>query len=162
MQTHTSYPFVGFGTFERMLEQLEPGIDLVYLVAIEEPVGGGNAHGVGRLDLVVEAAAVLPDRVLYCRIPLGAASTLNGALMVEPEQFERIRERGKAAVPILGDVLAERGFKTAPAAVAFPRELKLMSGWAECLEWDKDANVLRRAEPILPAAAGGPDGEARA
>jgi hypothetical protein len=139
MKNHNGF-FVGFHSLEvwqRATATLRP----VYAIPIEEPGPVGN-HGLQVNDLVVMISQIEPEdaQVYYVRLKVGVLEYLNGSPWGDDNHAER-KQRLNQVYELVTAWLAEHGYTVYEGAVAMPRDLKFLNGWADFLKYDMEKKV---------------------
>ena len=137
--------FIGYSKLEDLLAGVSSSEPL-YLILIEETIPGSDGIDLFHSELLLQASSKneSSDEVRYWRLFIGEALAPGGKPW--PEQAEKIRARGKSALDAIKQFLSseikveriEEG-----AFISMPRDLKLLRGFADCLEFDKPSSVFR-------------------
>jgi hypothetical protein len=135
---------VGFTTLERFAARLTPDHE-VFLLLQEEAVAGRGMVDLLRLDLLAQAwdRRGAPETVLYWKLKIGTILAPGGEPW--PEEYRRCEVAGKSARAAVRQFLGAQpgvGRVEDGALIATPQDLKLLSGRAECLTFDRDAGVF--------------------
>jgi len=124
--------FVGYGQLEAWAEavsMLEP----VYASLISESNTGD--YGIRYERAVILCAQPQGEIVHYCRIPVASIEWIADQPLTQNHE-QRI-ERAEQAKKIVRDWLRAQGFVVREAAVAFPRDFRLLEGGAGFLQYNQ-------------------------
>ena len=140
--------YIGYSRLEQFVEHIDPS-QILYLILAEEiiPSADGIALFCSELLLQVSIGDGLGDTVLYWRMRIGRALAPGGQPW--PEEARKIRTAGKSALEAIKKYLAvqenvkhiEEG-----ALIALPRDLNLLTGYAEFLQFDKKSGTYKSKE----------------
>ena len=146
-----SLHFIGYPTIEQFAAQISVA-EPINCMLLTEP-GPTTDHGL-RTDKLVIVVSQSDDRgdAYYVRLPVGSLSWI-GDTAFDSDQPQR-RERARQAYAIVRDWLQAR-FTVREAAIAMPTDYRLLDGWADFLEWNKDAKKFylkgtQQDEPFEP------------
>lgn len=140
--------FIGYEDLEVLLSGLQP-TTVVYLMLMEEPVSSNGPSPVGLNRLLLSAQAITPQGVRYWRVNLGGVQTIAGH-PADERQHNSVWERARSAYQIVREWLIKNGYTVEEAAVAMPRDYRLLIGALPAwLRYDKAADRFA-FEPAQP------------
>jgi hypothetical protein len=137
--------YIGYSKLENFVQRVDPG-QLLYLILLEEIIPGTDGIDLFRSEILLQVSVGTgsEEAVFYWRMVIGEAAAPGGVPW--PEQAHKIRGAAKSALKAVKDFLAAQDnlqrFEEG-ALIAMPRDLKLLRGYGECLEFDKDSGTYR-------------------
>jgi hypothetical protein len=135
MSGSTTHPlFIGYATLEEFVAVVDP-THPIFANLITEP-GRPGQHDSRTDQLVILAAQPGGDDLVhYCRVVVEQLRYVAGQPFDADTELRR--ERAAQAWGIVREWLNARGLAVQPGVIAVPMDLRLMSGWAGCLEFDR-------------------------
>lgn len=136
--------FIGYGTLEGWSEVADRARP-IYAVSVLESGGGGGMPEERRQVIQIAQPDTAGD-VHYCRIVVGSLTYLYGKPFEGGELYDQKVKRQEAAWEIVHFWLVEQGFTVRRAAVAMPKDFKLMEGWPGFLVYASDTMSFHRRD----------------
>lgn len=133
--------YIGYGRLETWAEVASVLVPAYVCLVSESET---SIHGLRNERAVVLCAQPAGALVHYCRIPVATIQWIGDAAFTQ--DLEQRIERAEQAHAIVLDWLQEHGFGIRDAAIAFPRDYKLMDGRADFLGYDKERGYYRKQE----------------
>ena len=136
--------FIGYDSLEEWAETTDKARP-VYALPIQEP-GKTDSHGIRSDDLVIVVAQTVPAEAAthYVRLHVTSLEYLNGSPWGDGHG-ER-KGRSNQVWELVQAWLSEQGFTVRQAAVAHPKDLRLLDGWANFIGYDQKQERYYRKE----------------
>lgn len=139
--------YQGFGKLEDLINS-HPKNEKLMLAVITES-GRPDNLGVAYERVWITAQDLEEGRVRYCRILAGGYGTINGGEGFPPERAEQTRARALECFEIVADYIRRQGIEVLEhVTIAAPAELKLPSGFAGFLSFNKETGRFELVEVV--------------
>ncbi len=137
--------FQGFGRLEDLILS-HPPADPIMVASLEEP-GSADKMGVAFERIWITVQDLAEGRVRYCRILAGGYTTINGGKPFQPELAENARARALDLFDKIVAFIRRQGITVVEqTTIAAPADLKLLTGMAACLRYNKDTDRFELTE----------------